>query len=44
MNIQWSNRLITMFINSYYAINGFPNWILVVRERYFSVYHRWYGL
>lgn len=40
----WSNRLIDMCVNSYYIINGFPNWVEIAYKRYWSKYARWYGL
>lgn len=43
-NLNWSARLLNMFLDDSYAIGTFPNWLEVAYKRHWSVYHRWYGL
>lgn len=45
VNPNWSNRIWNMFVNANYAtVEPFPEWVEILYKRYWSVYHRWYGL
>jgi len=44
MEVQWSNRLWDKFIDAYYAVNDFPDWVKIASNRYRPICMKWWGL